>query len=440
MKSFFLKGSSSFAALAGVPGTVNDKRSIIIIGDSMTNQNNGFAANQSFNQAQGYMTWLQVFSGHRWSFSVPGNTISGGNFGVSGDTTALVLARFDPILAASPDWAIVMIGTNDVNNDAISAATTIANLETIYTRLQAIGTKIIAIPILPRTFSSSARRLKSMTVSTWIRNYNRNYPDREQIIVVDPSKYWLDSTSATGDNLASVSHDNLHPNVAGAYYIGKALWEVLQPYAPPPIPHVYQSAADLYDATANLRGNLLTNGMLNGSGGTQTVGTGTLATNWTSQRGVGSTIACVNSKGATKLDGTAGTHQIQVWSTNSTGVATESGYLTQNITTNFTAGDIVEAICEISVSGHVGANLHGVALTVRTTGGTAFTSTDLNPYDETRLMPAIAFTGVLKTQPFAIPVGATTVTTRVVTTLDGTKTGSVQVAVDRIILRKVISP
>lgn len=426
---------------------------VALLGDSITNNNNNNTDIHGVdNKNIGYFTWFNFLSNHPFYCPVGNNgtAATGNNFGVGGNTTAQCLARVPQVLAVNPTWCFVLIGTNDLTDVTISYSTIISNLSQIYQQLGAAGIRVVALTIIPRSAWSSltapqiaARRLVQMAVNTWIRKYNVNvaFPGSNMypIIVCDPTLYMVDVTSSVGNPLLGMlDTDGLHPNPTGAYWMGYALTQTMASYIPIGTVWDYQDPADLYDVTNNPTGNLLANGMMLGSGGTIVTGvTGVVADSWSSQRSGGTNITAVCSKLGTAIDGTAGSAQRVVASTTGAGVAEEFIYIHQDISTNFQAGDVVEASCQIAVSS-ISVNLVGVDLNLRVTGqATSYNYHDLEKFDNTRPSVTVNHAGVLLTQRLTIPVGATAVVGRVEIDMDATQTGSVTVDIGRFVMRKI---
>lgn len=97
------------------------------------------------NQVRGPAFWAQALSNRR---IVAQQTNS---FGHPGDTTAAVLARMSPILAANCGFYVLMIGSNDLGVVALS--TFQANLLSIVNQLLQTGRPVFWMPMLPRTFA-----------------------------------------------------------------------------------------------------------------------------------------------------------------------------------------------------------------------------------------------------------------------------------------------
>lgn len=189
------------------------------------------------------------------------------NFGVSGDTTAQLLARIDAIAACAADIVCVLIGTNDVNGAVTGAtlATYKANMIAIVDRLLNAGKLVIVTPPLPRNVATAANRRLLHAMREW--TLRLQWSGRRNLRVADASVEYGDSLSGTYAPRSGHDYDGLHPQSRGAYEIAKALHRVLDPLLPP-VPQGLASADDIYDATYNPGGNLLTNGILDGTGGT----------------------------------------------------------------------------------------------------------------------------------------------------------------------------
>jgi hypothetical protein len=165
------------------------------------------------------------------------------------------------------------------------------------------------------------------------------------LVVVDPWPNIADLTSTTGDILNGYAYDGLHPNAAGAYQIASVIYShILGQY--PPAPILSASAADVYDATYNPRGNLLPNGQMSGTSGTLTTNvTGSLANNTTASTATFTGLSAVCSKVTTAT----GDWQ-QVVLSGDSGAGTPILQFTQSVTmANVAAGDVVQGAGEWEV-------------------------------------------------------------------------------------------
>jgi lysophospholipase L1-like esterase len=154
--------------------------------------------------------------------------------GVGGDTTALMLARITTdVLAYQPGYCIVQGGGNDVTT-AVSSATTIANLTTIYQTLLGAGITPIATTLTPTTSADTASEKANLyTINNWIRQYAQATPG---MILCDWYPYIADPS--TGDPATSMTVDGIHPSQQGAYLLGLALYNTLNSltYLDDPLP------------------------------------------------------------------------------------------------------------------------------------------------------------------------------------------------------------
>jgi lysophospholipase L1-like esterase len=116
---------------------------IIAVGDSITDD---------------YQSWLYILEEIVVLAGAP--SVSFVNAGVSGDTTANVLARLQAVAAAQPDWLLLMVGTNDActhgplpTKTAVSADESRANLGAIARFAQhLVGNRVVWLtppPVLP---------------------------------------------------------------------------------------------------------------------------------------------------------------------------------------------------------------------------------------------------------------------------------------------------
>lgn len=208
------------------------------------------------------------------------------NFGVSGNTTTQLLARIDAVAACAADIVVVLIGTNDVNGAVTGStlATYKSAVSAIWDRLTNAGKVVIAMPPLPRNLAAGSQNNRRILHAMRDWTLRQAWSGRRNFYVADAAIEYGDPLSATYAPRAGFDYDGLHPQSRGAYEIAKALYRVLDRLLPP-VPQALMSADDVYDATYNPGGNLLTNGILDGTGGTLTTtkglaSSGQMATAW----------------------------------------------------------------------------------------------------------------------------------------------------------------
>ena len=195
------------------------------------------------------------------------------NFGKSGDTTALVLARISDAVNAACGAYVVMIGVNDLNEGGSPSLASIqANLTAIWNALLATGRPVVACPILPRTLVTPANdgsRAMLWALNRWIRSKMGTIPG---LYVVDSAPDYGDPLSPTATPIVgplpdyTYSYDGLHPKGIGAFHAFRKTAETLST--------IYRSVdlsiagvSDSY-TVGNPQGNLLANGMMTYAGAT----------------------------------------------------------------------------------------------------------------------------------------------------------------------------
>jgi lysophospholipase L1-like esterase len=389
------------------PGITNN--TVVLLGDSITWFNmpmsDGFGGMNTL--AYGYFTWANVLL--KQAFTVVNYA------GVSGDTTAGMLARVSTdVLAYNPGWCFVLAGTNDIAT-GVSSATIIANLKAIYTALNAAGIKTVMLTILPdqRYATDSGKRLIWSTVNLWMKEWAKL---QNNLVLVDAAAAIIDPTAATIVPRANTTSDGTHPLALGAYLIGKAITSSLSSIVIP------QATLPVWN---NDPLNLVTNGFQTGTAGTVTGGTGVAADGWTLANN-GTT--CVGSKD-TRSDGLGA---VQILTMTGSSSASHCD-LTQQIS-GWSAGDTIWAQAEILDGTIVG---HSIALVILLHGGSdvyyraLFSESNYAGFGGQALPNMVIRT----TYPVYIPTGVSTVSVGVYTF--GT-TGAVKIG--RIEVRRVVTP
>lgn len=193
--------SSLHRGLTGVGGS--GQRTIVLMGDSITAQNGNVTPPLNRWFIHGFFTWANALSAAR--FRVLRNS------GVSGNTTAQMLARFSTdVLAHFPRFVTIMGGTNDTVG---TTASTIANLTAMYDLARANGIYVFALTVPWRSDGSSSKIADAQVVNSAIESY------------------WLQNTGGEVVDVYSITEnqpsyfavDGIHPVASGAYAIGQAL-------------------------------------------------------------------------------------------------------------------------------------------------------------------------------------------------------------------------
>lgn len=404
------------------------------IGDSITSTALSTSATTLHWTLKGFLTWLRHLTNQSLSV-LPTNVYATSGYKVS---DIIAAGYHTSAAAANLDIVIVHAGTNDVAT--VGSSTTTAGLQVIYENLLASGAIVVAVPVLPQASASSTARLRRAAINLWIREYCRSH---KRMILADPRPQITDATSSTGEPVSGMLYDGLHPNAKGAYYIAQAIIASLTNYILP-FDGRFSDVNDVYDATNNPYGNLLTNGMLNGTGGavSGTGRSGTVADSWTfaNATSIGSvgTLAAVASKVA-RTDGETGYWQQFAYTGTPGALFTDYFRNTTAVSAGYTAGvDYVYMTADYEVDASSAGLLQvgGYAFSA----GAATNPSRLDPVYDTSadVYPPVAIAGVVKTEPFLIPASATSISGYIAISHKASVAASSTIRVGKIELRKVI--
>ena len=143
--------------------------------------------------------------------------------GTAGQQTGQMLARVNTdVVALSPNYCTVLGGTNDVGA-GVAAATTQANLASIYDALAAAGIGIIAFTIPPRTSLDPGEDVNLRTVNAWLRNNIGTWPNAR---LCDWSAA-LSENADEADPVDAYFSDGVHWSASGATAAAAVLAPIL---------------------------------------------------------------------------------------------------------------------------------------------------------------------------------------------------------------------
>lgn len=170
---------------------------IFCMGDSITNF--GY-----------YETQLNSLIGNNWIVA---------NYGVSGNTTTQMLARFQQqiINPGCVDYVIIMGGVNDLAASATATAIE-ANLQAMYNMAHNAGIKVIAMTVTPWKGSASwtiGKQIEQDALNAWILANPTNVD-----YVIDAYTQLVDPDVANTLLPAYDSGDHIHPNQTGLNVLG----------------------------------------------------------------------------------------------------------------------------------------------------------------------------------------------------------------------------
>lgn len=265
---------SAFAQTFGPPQAygiaISSRPLIATIGDSRLDTNTGNTTPAS-PQANSILAWAQFFTGGAFEHGPALNL----NFATGGWTTAQALASLPAVLARNPDAVALFVSTNSTSA-GVSADAQKLDLDRIVNGVLGANKLLIIFSENPRTGYTGSL----LTTHLALAEHLRRYGSRPNVIIIDPWTYSGDPTSATGDPKANYTLDGLHQNSYLAMVLGRGLATQLVKRLPSAniLP---ASNADVYDASVNTIGNLVSNPMLAGTAGSKGTGvTGSVADGW----------------------------------------------------------------------------------------------------------------------------------------------------------------
>lgn len=254
---------------------------VICEGDSIMAQNHAPTSGSLFGmtQARGELIWAHAlfpyFEFDQWADASDTAYYSQGcNVAVGGNQTEQVIARLDTVSNLAPDIVCLAIGINDINGGD-SAASTMANIETICAYYLSLGYRVLLGNLRPveATYAvsgvdwsnDSARMVQRDALNAAIASYATTTPG---VFLVDLAAAYSNGATPPRPNVGDME-DGLHPSATGAYRGGRA-WEAALRKIIKPLAWSRPSGA-----------NIIGNGVFAGAGGTAGTGlTGDVAPQW----------------------------------------------------------------------------------------------------------------------------------------------------------------
>jgi acyl-CoA thioesterase-1 len=150
------------------------------------------------------------------------------NFGVAGQTTPEMLARFNnDVIASAPGVVVILGGINDIAQYANGVITTPPDIESIKAMAamaQAAGIKVIVCSVMPTNYNSASDPLLASIPST-VEDFNQQLMALSQASGYLYADYYDAMLAADGTQNTSLFMDAVHPNATG-YAV---MWSVLSP-------------------------------------------------------------------------------------------------------------------------------------------------------------------------------------------------------------------
>lgn len=250
---------------------------VVALGDSITARCDTASAGAQTALSTSFIAWGSAYLAGRVQWK---------SAGVSGNTTAQMLARYATDVTPYPSrWLSLFGGGNDIAAD-ITSATIIANLGAILTLAFSEGRTVLLGTVYPfGSFTTTARRGVLARVNQWVRQQAS-----DRVIVVD---YYGSMVDASGVIRTSYLVDTIHPTPLGASIMGRLLSAALTTLLPP-LPNLLSSSqwdADNTFSAGQMVGDFAS-GVSSFSVGAGVTGTGPRGWGWT--RGGAAIVATVS--------------------------------------------------------------------------------------------------------------------------------------------------
>lgn len=321
-------------------------------------------------EARGWLWWLQFLSGASFDFQLNQNYGLGGS-----DTTDLVRQSLE--LSTQPSGIVInMSGINDLIFTADHSIMNYEASEALQTKVG--GHRSIWVTDAPRGDGNGKSQSAGLTGDTLEYKFRREQWQREAggrkgVYSADIVPPLINPSSATAKAIDTVFYDGLHLGPPGALLVAKALLPTID-FLVPRRSRLPITNADTYTAN-NVSGSLFDNPLMLGSVAVAAANcSGFIATGVTPSAGAG--LSAAFSK-VPRADGLGDWQQVILTGTPS-GAHTDgpplnvdavSCVLTMNLDKDdFTAGDIIEAVCAAEIdTGHSG--VRGIPIYLVATAG-----------------------------------------------------------------------
>jgi lysophospholipase L1-like esterase len=213
---------------------------LVTLGDSTTIAGENPA---TFTFGNSYGFFVELFAGQRIRHVR--------NAGIGGNTSAMVLARFDADVAPyRPTVVSLLVGVND-SFLGVPDADFRANVTALVARIRAIEATPVLGTVTPISTADAAHRRRISRFNRWLATYAA----AESLPLVDYHAALVDP--ATGNLRAEYdSGDGTHPNAVGNARMASVWLDTLDRLLPPPSPLTAKSNTD--------PGNLVGNGLFLG--------------------------------------------------------------------------------------------------------------------------------------------------------------------------------
>jgi len=276
-------------------------------------------------------------------------------YAVGGSTISEILAQIRVAVATDVDWIIGDLGVINSTAAGDSLATMKANVALCIDAIKAYGKRGLLINATPLATGNASASLSNMRKLAAVNAYMAQYGRSNGVLIYDAAKDIVDGADANGYAItALLQADLIHYAHKGSRLIGAGLAALVSPYLTP-YPLLPCSQADSYHATDN-PSQLCTNPLMAGT--TAVTGASGLTGNMPTGRAVsaaGGTFTGTSAV-ATRSDGFG-----QDWVITVTACSANDSrlFLTlePDMTANVTAGDLLQAVAQVEITG--ATNLKG---------------------------------------------------------------------------------
>lgn len=193
-----------------------DRLKVIAFGDSITDQGDSDRRNSSTSTSYQKTTrgwWCSALSVANQDFCILDGV------GVSSDTTVNLLARMDDVLLTDADIVMLMIGTNDLNENRTPSDIAL-NVADILDQIIVAGKKVIIQPTIKRRPDTPQIEEWNLKVDELNAAYRVLADERPNSVAVASDA--TDYNQLLVDNPALVTGDGTHPIAYGGWVIGSS--------------------------------------------------------------------------------------------------------------------------------------------------------------------------------------------------------------------------
>ena len=340
------------------------------------------------------VNWARQLTGQRFSLYQ--------SFGVSGQRTDQIMARLSAAIATGAGILHLWCGVNDIAQNyptaSTSGATAAQNIITMAEAARLAGMTVIIEACIPASNLSATQIAQAMDLRQRILDYAERTPN---VYASDAMGAVLNPTNSATATVfrAGYSLDGTHETSMGAYYHAQAtLVPIITTILPPRTNLLLKNATEV---PANGRWQLADNPIfITATGGTLGTGmSGTVPGGWTVTR--------LNNQGAATA--TVGTQADADGIGNNVTLActfnaqNDRVCLTRDIVaSNWQPGDIVQAVARVQVTG-TPSGLTATRLMVEINGDSATTVLEDGYHATDGQGPNVPYDVVLATKPFQIP-------------------------------------